>query len=59
MPVRELHAGADPDELARRLAQAHPALLGPHVVSHQQAGLPFGLCAAAAHTHALTQRTHT
>ena len=37
MPVRELHAGADPDELARGITAAHPALLGPQAVSHQQA----------------------
>ena len=37
MPVRDLHAGADPDELARGITAAHPALLGPQAVSHQQA----------------------
>ena len=40
MPVRKVHPGADPDELARRLTQAHPSLLGPQVVSHQQVRLP-------------------
>ena len=37
MPVRKVHASADPDVLAKLLIQAHPALLGPQVVSHQQA----------------------
>lgn len=40
MPVRDLHAGADPDELARGITAAHPALLGPQAVSHQQARRP-------------------
>ena len=35
-PVRKLHAEADPDALAKQLSAAHPSLLGPHVVSHQQ-----------------------
>ena len=43
MPVRELHVGSDPDELARGITAAHPALLGPQAVSHQQARPPSGL----------------
>ena len=43
MPVRELHVGSDPDELARGITAAHPALLGPQAVSHQQARPLSGL----------------
>ena len=48
MPVRELHAGADPDELTRGITAAHPALLGPQAVSHQQARLPRSCLARVA-----------
>ena len=36
MPVREVQADSDIAELTDRLAEAHPTLLAPHVVSQEQ-----------------------
>ncbi len=36
MPVRRVHADADPSELVDQLAEAHPNMLGPHVVTPEQ-----------------------
>ena len=36
MPVRRLHAQSDPKVIAKALAEAHPSLLAPHIVSLSQ-----------------------